>query len=84
MVITFVWNADEHAIIADDAFDGQIGEPIPIRVGEKTVMGELKRATVINDGRSVEITYTVPDSVGLSLLGRQATLSDSFSLKRQV
>lgn len=80
MDINFVWSAGEHTVIAEGVFNHLIGEEIPLQCGDMKTTGVLKRAKISDDGRSVSITVSAPESMVVRMLGRHTDLVLDTSL----
>lgn len=68
--IEFVHQAEDGELFAPGAFDGQIGQEVPVSrqanlAYRQRATGVLREAEVAEDGRSVRLVVDLPDSVPL-------------------
>jgi hypothetical protein len=72
MIHTIIQRAEPGTRFGPNAFDDQIGQPVPVTIGRVTLLGTLVAAEVIQEGQAAYLDIDVP---GVNLMDLRGALT---------
>ncbi len=67
MKFSLTWPVEDDVILAPDALSGQLGETIPVNVGDWSTEGVIVAVKVADDGGSFDVTIEVDNDLDVEV-----------------